>query len=46
MEAGVRALYDRMTRIDIVPTWVKIHDFETPVPQAVEELARVKFGEE
>lgn len=44
-EAGVRALYDRMGRIDITPTWVKIHDFETRIPQAVEELARAKFGD-
>ena len=43
-EAGVRALYDRMARIDITPSWVKIHDFETRIPQAVEELAQAKFG--
>jgi hypothetical protein len=40
----VTALYDQMTRIDITPTWAKIHDFETRIPQAVEELARKKFG--
>jgi hypothetical protein len=45
-EAGVHALYDEMARIDITPTWVKIHDFETRIPQAVEELARAKFGEQ
>jgi SPX domain protein involved in polyphosphate accumulation len=43
-EDGVRALYDRMARIDITPTWVKIHDFETRIPQAVEDLAKAKFG--
>lgn len=43
-EAGVHALYDQMTRIDITPTWVKIHDFDTRIPQAVEDLARAKFG--
>lgn len=43
-EAGVHALYDQMARIDITPTWVKIHDFETRIPQAVEDLARAKFG--
>ena len=43
-EAGVRALYDQMVRIDVTPTWVKIHDFETRLPQAVEDLARSKFG--
>ena len=45
-EAGVRALYDQMARIDITPTWVKIHDFETRIPQAVEDLVRAKFGGE
>jgi len=43
-EAGVRSLYDQMARIDITPTWVKVHDFETRIPQAVEELAKAKFG--
>ena len=43
-EAGVHALYDQMTRIDVTPTWAKIHDFETRIPQAVEDLARRKFG--
>ena len=45
-QAGVEALYDQMARIDITPTWAKIHDFETRIPQAVEELARTKFGGE
>lgn len=44
-EAGVRALYDQMARIDIAPSWVKIHDFETRIPRAVEDLARTKFGD-
>jgi hypothetical protein len=43
-EAGVRSLYDEMARIDVRPTWVKIHDFETRIPQAVEELVRTKSG--
>ena len=38
-----RAL-DRMARIDITPTWVKIHDFENRIPQAVADLAKTKFG--
>jgi hypothetical protein len=42
-EAGVHALYDQMSRIDITPTWVRIHDFETRLPQAVDELAKAKF---
>ena len=44
-EAGVHALYDQMGRIDVTPTWVTVHDFETRMPRAVEELARSKFGE-
>ncbi|TRW44822.1 pyridoxamine 5-phosphate oxidase [Georgenia yuyongxinii] len=44
-EASVRALYDRMARIDITPTWVRILDFETRIPHAVEDLARAKFGQ-
>ena len=43
-EAGVEALYDEMARIDITPTWVTIHDFETRLPKAVEDLAKAKFG--
>ncbi len=43
-EAGVHALYDQMVRIDVTPTWARVHDFETRIPQAVEELARRKFG--
>src|SRR3954447_17245034 len=36
-EAGVRALYDRVARIDVTPTWAKVHDFETRLPEAVDE---------
>jgi Pyridoxamine 5'-phosphate oxidase len=43
-EAGVHSLYDQMARLDITPTWVTIHDFETRLPKAVEDLARAKFG--
>ena len=40
-EAGVRGLYvDGMVRIVITPTWAKLIDFETTLPQAVEELVR------
>lgn len=41
-EAGVRALYDRMYRIIVTPTWAKLIDFETVLPSAVEELMRRK----
>jgi Pyridoxamine 5'-phosphate oxidase len=39
-EAEVRSLYDRMVRIVVTPTWVKLIDFETTLPSAVEELVR------
>jgi hypothetical protein len=41
-ERGVRGLYDEMTRIDIVPEWAKIQDFEARIPAAVEELVKRK----
>jgi hypothetical protein len=37
-EAGVRVIYPAMYRIKVVPTWVKVLDFETTLPSAVEEL--------
>jgi hypothetical protein len=40
--AGVRALYDAMVVITITPTWVKLLDFETTIPQAVEDLIQAK----
>lgn len=43
-ESRVHALYDRMARIDITPTWVKVHDFETRMPKAVDDLVKAKFG--
>jgi hypothetical protein len=43
-ESGVHALYDQMARIELTPTWVKIHDFESRIPKAVEDLAKAKFG--
>ncbi|MGF6881564.1 hypothetical protein ABIA39_002254 [Nocardia sp. GAS34] len=39
-EAEVRSLYDGMVRIVITPTWVKLIDFDTTLPTAVEELIR------
>ncbi|MGH3588978.1 MAG: pyridoxamine 5'-phosphate oxidase family protein [Pseudonocardia sp.] len=41
-EAGVRALYDGMVRIVVIPTWAKLIDFETTLPSAVEELIQQK----
>jgi hypothetical protein len=37
-ESEVRSLYDGMVRIVVTPTWVKMIDFETTLPSAVEEL--------
>jgi len=37
-EASVRALYQRMVRIVVTPTWAKLIDFETTLPSPVEEL--------
>jgi hypothetical protein len=43
-KAGVLQLYDRMAHIEITRTWAKLLDFETTIPQAVEELAVQRFG--
>jgi hypothetical protein len=43
-EAGVRALYEQMVRITIVPDWAKLLDFETTIPKAVEDLVRASQG--
>ncbi len=37
-EAGVRALFQQMTVITIVPDWAKLLDFETTIPKAVADL--------
>jgi hypothetical protein len=39
-EAEIRSLYDGMVRIVVTPTWAKLIDFETTLPNAVEELIR------
>jgi hypothetical protein len=39
---GVRGLYDEMVVITITPTWAKLLDFETTIPQAVEDLIKEK----
>jgi hypothetical protein len=43
-EAGVRALYDEMTEISLVPDWAKVLDFETRAPETIMRLAREKLG--
>jgi hypothetical protein len=40
--AGVQDLYDEMVMITITPTWAKLLDFETTLPQSVEALIREK----
>lgn len=40
--AGVKSLYDEMVVITISPTWTKLLDFETTIPQAVEDLIKEK----
>lgn len=37
-EARVRALYEKMVRIVVTPTWVKLIDFDETLPTAIEEL--------
>jgi pyridoxamine 5'-phosphate oxidase-like protein len=41
-EQQVRGTYDQMARISIRPEWAKLIDFETTMPQAVEEILRRK----
>jgi hypothetical protein len=38
--AGVQSFYDAMAVITITPTWVKLLDFETTIPKAVEDLMK------
>ena len=37
-EKEVRGLYPRMARISITPEWAKVIDFESTLPQAIEDL--------
>jgi len=39
-EQGVHALYQQMAVITVEPDWAKLLDFETTIPQAVEDLVR------
>jgi hypothetical protein len=40
--AGVQALYDEMVVMTVTVTWAKLLDFETTIPQAVEDLINAK----
>ncbi|MBN9111029.1 MAG: pyridoxamine 5'-phosphate oxidase family protein [Pseudonocardia sp.] len=41
-EAGVRALYDRMAVLTVTPTWARLYDFETRVPDVVAKQAAAR----
>jgi hypothetical protein len=41
-EQQVTALYDRMARIELRPTWATVFDFQTRAPQTVMRLAAEK----
>jgi hypothetical protein len=41
-EQGVRALYERTVLITVEPDWAKLLDFETTIPEAVEDLVRAR----
>jgi hypothetical protein len=41
-EQQVTALYDRMARIEITPTWATVLDFQTRAPRTVMKLAAAK----
>lgn len=43
-EEGVRALFDQMAVITITPTWVRLIDFESTLPKAVEDIIRARAG--
>ena len=43
-EEGVRALFDRMAVITITPTWVRLIDFESTLPKAVEDIIGARGG--
>ncbi|MDU0314910.1 pyridoxamine 5'-phosphate oxidase family protein [Phycicoccus sp. M110.8] len=45
-EAGVRALYDSMVQVRVTPTWATLHDFETTLPKAVQDLLDAKAAEQ
>ncbi len=43
-EAGVRALYTQMVIIRVTPSWAKVIDFETRLPDPVEDLIKGNVG--
>jgi hypothetical protein len=45
-EAGVRGLYDQMVQVRVTPTWARLLDFETTIPQAVQQLVDAKTAQQ
>lgn len=43
-EQQVRGLYRRMALITITPEWAKVMDFQTRIPQAIEDLVTGKVS--
>ncbi|QNE17778.1 pyridoxamine 5-phosphate oxidase [Kribbella qitaiheensis] len=41
-KAGVLALYEQMVVLTFTPDWVKLLDFETTIPKAVQDLVDAK----
>ncbi len=41
-EEQVRALYDSMVRVEVVPTWLRLNHFQRTAPRAVERLLQAK----
>jgi len=44
-DAQVRALYEQMVVLTVVPDWAKLLDFETTLPSAVERLVRERSAQ-
>lgn len=45
-EREVNALYERMARIEITPSWARVFDFQTRMPEAVRRLVEAKGSRE
>ena len=43
-EAEVTEFYDRMAKITIAPTWARVLDFETRIPETVQRIMDEKSG--
>jgi hypothetical protein len=45
-EAGVRALYDQMVLVRVTPSWAKLLDFESTLPEAVQALVDARAAQQ